>query len=539
MRCLEYVIRTYARRNEKVKINTPQDIETAVDIAFKNFTNYTTILKDLYPSSLRKQLLGKVNESYQDTSLGDGKNIYDDKIRHVLSSEKYKNGFRYNSKLDMERFRAFYKNIIGEDCPNDLMPEHIANLGIVYNGMVYLPEAMLDSSACDKLEVYIEELFTSQNLISYKALFEHFQNNPGFQSIFNPEILKEYLKSTDAGKWKLCSDYLCPIDCSTDIRVEIKNAFANHPEPYSVDELCEQLPYLDKEKIVKTLRSQPCFLRDGRERYFLNTSFISDQNELSEIDVLLRKMLDNNEYVTTNELMDTLHRQHQRLFDNNSILSDIGIRNALSYHLRDFNFNGNLISYQGTDVNARRAFEQFALDHKEFTLEELKILATNFSSQINFDAIYKHALRVDETRFVSKEAIDFDTIKTDKAISLFCKQDYISITAIDTFTSFPSIMYYPWTPFLLESYLHQYSKEYNILQSSFCETRVVGAIAKKTCHYQNFNDILVNVVATAACPLTPNEVLQYLCDEGFLARKKYADINKIITQATNQRNKKG
>ena len=67
--------------------------------------------------------------------------------------------------------------------------------GIVYNDRVYIAENMLDENTKEDLFAFINQSFENgHNTIYYTALFKEFSDKFLTQSIFDPDILREYLK---------------------------------------------------------------------------------------------------------------------------------------------------------------------------------------------------------------------------------------------------------------------------------------------------------------------------------------------------------
>lgn len=72
--------------------------------------------------------------------------------------------------------------------------------GIVYNDRVYIAENMLDENTKEDLFAFINQSFENgHNTIYYTALFKEFSDKFLTQSIFDPDILREYLKYQNTG----------------------------------------------------------------------------------------------------------------------------------------------------------------------------------------------------------------------------------------------------------------------------------------------------------------------------------------------------
>lgn len=466
---------------------------------------------------------------------------------HTVLCEKYQKGFRLDSHLEKERFKLFFEQIhsekISEEISEKLLDHLIFKSGIVYNDRVYIAENMLDENTKADLFAFINQSFENgHNTIYYTALFEEFSDEFLTQSIFDPDILREYLKYQNTGKYYVFKEYLSKDkSVNQSISDEIIQLLIDRSEPFFQDELSAMLPHIDKNKLIKELRSSSEFISNGKEQYFLARNFNITNDEIETVKKLISDLLDasSTHFITAAEVMEIIHKKVPEIFENNGFISELGVRNALASILGDsFSFNSNVISGKDTNLNLNDIFEDFAKNTSSFSLAELKNLASEFSAPIYFDAINKYAIRISKDEFIGKDKIDFNFKEIDHAISLFCQAGYTPIQAVNTFASFPDVGY-KWNTFLLESYLQNYSPAFRLFQASACETKSVGAIVKKTSAYTSFDDILVDAVAKSRCQLQKDTILQFLCDYGYIARRTYSSIDNIIERASQKRNSKG
>lgn len=466
---------------------------------------------------------------------------------HTVLCEKYQKGFRLDSHLEKERFKLFFEQIHSEKIPEEisekLLDQLILKNRIVYNDRVYIAENMLDENTKADLFAFINQSFENgHNTIYYTALFEEFSDKFLTQSIFDPDILREYLKYQNTGKYYVFKEYLSKDkSVNQSISDEIIQLLVDRSEPFFQDELSAMLPHIDKNKLIKELRSSSEFISNGKEQYFLARNFNITNDEIETVKKLISDLLDasSTHFITAAEVLEIIHKKLPEIFENNGFISELGVRNALASILDDsFSFNSNVISGKDTNLNLNDIFEDFAKNTSSFSLAELKNLASEFSAPIYFDAINKYAIRISKDEFIGKDKIDFNFKEIDHAISLFCQAGYTPIQAVNTFASFPDVGY-KWNTFLLESYLQNYSLAFRLFQASACETKSVGAIVKKTSAYTSFDDILVDAVAKSRCQLQKDTILQFLCDYGYIARRTYSSIDNIIERASQKRNSKG
>ena len=182
-------------------------------------------------------------------------------------------------------------------------------------------------------------------------------------------------------------------------------------------------------------------------------------------------------------------------------------------------------------------FAKYAQTHDSFTLSELQGLASNLATVIYFDAVYKNSLRISKEQFVSKDMAQFVISDTDDALERACTGKYISIKEVENFGIFPYAGF-SWNGFLLEHYVASYSQKYKLLHSSFNGSECAGAIVKRSAGIESFDDLIVDILINNQIELEKSTVLQFLCDKGFIARRRYSEIESLIIKAKAQRQRK-
>ena len=164
-------------------------------------------------------------------------------------------------------------------------------------------------------------------------------------------------------------------------------------------------------------------------------------------------------------------------------------------------------------------------------------MAAELATVIYFDSVYENCLRISREQFVSKSHAQFPIADTDAAIDLLCTEDYVSIQDVTNFGAFPYAGF-PWNSYLLEHYVAEYSQKYMLLHSNYNGTECAGAIVKRSAGIQTFEELIVDLLANNDVELKKAPVLQFLSDHGYLARRRYGNIEALIIKANAQRNRK-
>ena len=84
-----------------------------------------------------------------------------------------------------------------------------------------------------------------------------------------------------------------------------------------------------------------------------------------------------------------------------------------------------------------------------------------------------------------------------------------------------------------------FSAKYKLLHATYNESSCVGAIVKRSSNIETWDDLLINILADSGISLKKEEALEYLYEEGYLAQKRYAGIEKVLVKANEMRNQKG
>ena len=115
--------------------------------------------------------------------------------------KKFPNGFRINSKIEINRFKDQWTRQFGDIKINDdEIISTIKAMTIEYNNFVYLPEMMCNETVQKELIQYIETCFLEGKYnIYFDVLYEKFSSK--FQEINNIEMLKALLQYINNGNY--------------------------------------------------------------------------------------------------------------------------------------------------------------------------------------------------------------------------------------------------------------------------------------------------------------------------------------------------
>ena len=460
-----------------------------------------------------------------------------------LLDKFFQKGFRMESSLDMKKLRKFYQEQYGTELSDedDLICQDISSVTILHDGKAYLPDSMLSQEKKEKLLQYIEDRFSSGcDAIYYGALFAEFEEALQGERIYTPEMLKTYLSYINKENYVLqrsylAKDYTVQMNPEDDIREYLKEAAG----PVEVERLAVELSYIPEQKIKFALSTNNDFIWNTTGEYFYEDCVHFSNSELEWISQFIGDGIAERDFVTGNELAEAVDTHFPDIKEMYQWITPVGMRNVIGYKLSDrFSFNGNIISKYGEDLSMAEVYAKYCHKHSRFTLDELNVLKQELGSTIYFDEIYANSLRISQNEFVSQDMAQFDVEATDEAIGRICTGQYMSFQEVRDFGTFPYAGY-PWNEYLLEHFVANYSQKFMLLHIGYSANVCAGAIVKQASSFKNFNDLLVDILANSNIVLEEDSALEYLRQQGYIARRRYSDIGRIVTEAKVVRSKKG
>ena len=456
--------------------------------------------------------------------------------------QNFPRGYRLGSSIEMKKFRRYFEEINGYalEQESDEVEKIIIQCGIEHEGRVYAPETMLSEELRDKLFDFIDKNFEEgKTVVYYEALFKEFSEAFLDQNIYDAEMLKAYIAYMAGDRYFMARSYLSnERRSSVDPIEDVRTCLKEHGLPMEVNDLCKTLSHIPSDRIRTLLGTHGEFVRNSKGEYFHVDSFSVTEEELDNVAALINDEIKKHSFVSGNELYDAIKGKYPYIYERNAMFSIIGWRDALKFKLGDrFSFTGNIISSKNKELSMSDVFAAYGAEQESFTISELLAFAENMGATIYFDALYQNAARVSQEQFVSRDDVSFQVKETDKALGRFCTGSYLALPEITDFGIFPEASH-PWTPYLLEQYVAFHSKRYYLMHGGYNRNTVVGAMVKKENAYDSFDDLIVDILAESRVTLQKKDVLNYLSDNGYIARRTYTGIEALMIKARAKRNKK-
>lgn len=463
-----------------------------------------------------------------------------ERLEEILSM--FARGFRIGSSLEAKKFRRYYEETYEESLEmSDFQLETIlSRTGVIYENRIYSTTTIMDDYVAKKVEKYIEEMFdTGKSAIYYASIYQEFEIEFQHQQVYSIEMLKCYLEHMYREKYYMKRSFIANNpDAEANPVDELNECLISNQRSMSFDEMTRELPHIPLDRIKNVLATNAVFIRDARGSYFSADIVQFEDDELRQIELLIRDSIEVNGFMAGNKMLEMIEEKYPEIFDKLLQFQDIGKRDCISYWLRDrFSFNGNIISEYGKSYKMQDVYALYCQRHSYFTMDMLNALKIELDTSIYFDAIYDNSLRISEDKFVSKDQACFNIIDTDKAIDKFCQGDYIALSEIEQFALFPDAGF-QWNTYLLEHYVYAYSEEYMLFHTATFNAKAAGIIVRRSSGFKTFEDVVADALARSGIELNEETALIYLYENNYIARKKVSSIEQIIVKAKRLREKR-
>lgn len=456
-------------------------------------------------------------------------------IKQILI-EKFSRGIRITSKIDLNKFRRILNENLGEESSysDEDLVRYIQASGFSYEGKVYAAEALVEKDVEESIRQFVESNIEQGKTVLYYAVIYNEFAHIIEDTLFNTDILREYLKYLFGNKYYFRKKYLAIDGVTTpDVYEEVVQFLKSSGRPTTVAEICETLSHIEESRIRQILNFYAEIIYNDRDCYYYVEVLPIGTDELAAIRDYLSAEIARVGYASGKDLLNGLIIKYPATYDRLRIeYTDKGIRKGIAFLLRDdFEIDNNIISAKGNPMSCSDVFAKYCAERDHFTIDDLNMLTETlgFGTVIYFEPVYDNSLRINKDEFVAKKYANFDVAATDAAIGHFCIGDYITISEVTNFSAFPSNNF-PWNSFLLEHYVSKYSEEYKLVSMGHTANKSVGAIVKRISPLDTFDEIITDALRNANID-NRDEALEYLVQNGFLARRKYTKIDDILKAA--------
>lgn len=454
----------------------------------------------------------------------------------VILQEDFENGFRPGSMIDRNRFKQFYADRFG--APPAQNDEQIISIlrqvGAMQDDRIFVREGTASNDLLDDILAEIARAFKAgATCVYFSEVYDRHQYKLASQlQIFSPEVMKDFLVDSCYGEYRTSKHYFYLPNRNPSADDDVRMFMQHSSLPMNYDSIHDQLWYIPMDTIKHCLVTTTSIVNVAQETYFYAPNLPISADELSNIGSLVHGLLEQKSFVTDAEMRALIEKHCPSVAINTEGFTTWGLRNCLAVLLGDrFAFNGAIISERGQAMNMDQVFKEFSRSHDVLTLDELKDFAKDVNNGIIYwESVMDVMVRISEDEMIPKGQIRFDLAATDAVLDEMTDGNYQPLKTYKLFFHYPPIGV-RWNTYVLESYVASYSPSFMLLHASYTATDSCGAIVRRNSGIQDFQGLVLDVLAHSDGWQTKNDALTLLVDRGYLQRKHYTKIDAIIPEA--------
>lgn len=456
------------------------------------------------------------------------------RIRETLKLSRFEYGFK-DDGVEIYRFRASYEEVNGMDCPLDdgILLDSIREMGFEFDGKIYL-------IADDSMKIIVDQIndYKNQgiNIVYYESLYDLKSYEYFDAKIVSADMLKAVVKYLmpqfryKRNYFVLLSEHQIELEL---IKNDIIRVWGGNTLQ-TIDELSLKLPLIPIDKIKSTLVRQSAFVWNSTETYMQAERFEADEEEVVCLVDYIDRQCEENGGVS----LDDISFDH--LIEANPEISETALYTCFCKMVENrFDRNNRMLTRKGASKDTYTAVIEFCRKQDKCTYDRLEYIAKQVAGTIKRSDIVEAAnavmVRVDKNDFVADRFVQFDTDRIDTVLDYVVTNDFIGMREITTFSMFP-FCGYGWNLYLLESYCRRFSKKYKY-ETRRANSSNSGAIVIKSCSL-DYHDIMTQAVARSGRELQQNEVFDFLTEAGYMERKRYGNMDLLINEAAQLRERR-
>ena len=447
--------------------------------------------------------------------------------------EKYfsEDGYQLGRAIFRGRFRNYYSTEYGHEPEqtDEQLEELLCEAGTQRDGRVF-PKNGGQDALVDDIMSAVNSAFESGATVVYPAaVFERYRGQlAGELHIYTEEALNSLILDNSGGRLCRKHSHLVLRGREADPTEDIRRILRESHSPMTVDEIHSIAWYLPLDKLKFLLALEKSFISVAAGTYYYAPNFPISADEKNILISAIGSQIDFSEYITDVELMNIVNEKCPSLAINSAELPRCGVRDCLGYLLREqFAFNGPVVPRAGCEINRAEIFRRFAAEHQRLTYDELKAFADEMETIIYWDAVMSEMVRLSENEFIRRDELSPDVAAIDGYLDGGCPGEYIPLSGIDLFLSFPGIGY-PWNRFLLESYLNSFSRKFRLVHNCFAKKETCGAMVRAESRITDYDALITDVLSKAGGEFTQKTALDYLVENGYQAKRSYKGIENVL-----------
>lgn len=451
-----------------------------------------------------------------------------------LLTDEFEDGYKLKSIIFENRFKVAWSDRFGEEFPlsDEQFKNELMTVGTVRDDKVFVKK---DSNK-DLLQNILKEMMqvfdAGGTCVYIEAIYDrYYMEFVDELQIYDKEVLSEILIDMSCGKLCRKWGFFCLPTRQPEPKRDVEDVLRQSHVPMTYDDLARVLWYIPLDKVKYIMATTKSIVQVASETYFYAENLPISAEEIAEITRLIHAELYNKSYIADAELQEIININLPSTAINTAEYSTYGLRNCLGYILKEkFSFNGQVISELDKEVSMAEVYANYCRERVHVTLDEIKQLATDMNTTIYWDAIREEMVRISKDNFVRDDQIEFAVNEIDELLETVCEDKYIPLKDVGLYMHFPTIGF-PWNGYIMESYVHRYSRKFKLLHLSFSKSGFYGAIVRVDSGINDYKTLLVDILKSSNEWNNRNTALEYLVEQGYQQRKRYLDIEDVMKQA--------
>jgi hypothetical protein len=460
------------------------------------------------------------------------------KLTDVLSSH-FVNGFMLSSSIELFRFRRFFAEDFNEEIvlSDESLNENILSCGILFDGKIFV----INPDTAARIKNEVDSAITGgAEVIFYDAFYGENENWLLPANVISENLLKVILTKMYPRYVHEANYFASEVRSGNEI-VKIERELLRiwgDDVLLSYEQLSKRLPYIPIDKIKNALAQNGNFIWNAEGIYsYIGKVYIDDEERTAILDYVATANRENGYASFSNVPLGEIAERNYKL-------SLTAVHSAIfAIVLSDkYDHQGKIITCKGGTLDALTIMKEHCRSLDRCSLRDLLDFERKLTGEthrwIPMKAGYAVMVRISADTYVAEKYVHFETKEIDSTLDRFVTGEYISLKRITAFTAFPHCGQ-AWNLFLLESYCRRFSDKFLFAALSVNSVNA-GVIVRKESSlifgYKNVNhayekNILLDVIAKSDVVLGRNDVIDFLFENGYIGRRSYAKVDKLIELA--------
>lgn len=459
----------------------------------------------------------------------------DDRWLSILR-DYFPEGYMLNDFLSQFQASAYWQQQYGEICPiaGETIDNAMRAVGAVRDGRVFArseANQQLIAAICAE----INDILSCYTTVFRSCIYDRYHDQLAACQIYTEPVMTQQLLSMSGGSFYSTYQVFARPGQESSVMLDARKVLREHGGAMPVDDVAKVLWFIPRDTIYHSLSVDDDSINIGSSTWMLAEHFPLTREDAERIGEMLDEVFLSASYVQAFDLIPLLRDRLPSIADNLSGLNYNAVYNIVAYYLKGrFSFTKAIISPKGTSIDFTVIFRSYAAEHDSFTLSDLEALAAELKLPIYWESTFSGgAVRVSKTEFVNRRLIHFDVEATDAALEGLCSGDYLPLMSVSSamMMHLPSCGY-RWNGYLLQSYVHGFSKVFRLSYSSFGKEGYYGAMVRRDCQeIYDYGSLIERVLTDNDSWETSGDALDLLVKQGYQAMRRYKGIDNAMAKA--------